>query len=179
MTVRKTTRELTRILRAARVATPGLVPTFKLLSVGTDKTLKFHAEITIDGTPYLAAGDSGKVKVFATADDALKYIAKATEVGSGNYALAVETGILLSSAVPSDLKKWAAAQITKLGQTKISQQAVVADIDVQLGLMVGWENGNPIQQAKKQEALDQKAAVNTDIAAIDTEVLRLTDIVNS
>ena len=55
----------------------------------------------------------------------------------------------------------------------MTQQAAVANIDDQLGLMVGWEAGNAAQQAKKLETQAQRACVVTDIAAIDTEVARL------
>ena len=54
-----------------------------------------------------------------------------------------------------------------------TQQATIDNIDEQLGLMIGWENGNAAQQAKKLETQAQRACVVTDIAAIDTEIARL------
>lgn len=54
---------------------------------------------------------------------------------------------------------------------------MVAEIDEQLLLMVGWENGNVAQKAKKAEVQAQRACVVTDVAAIDTEIARLQTIV--
>ena len=103
----------------------------------------------------------------------MKFAAKAAEKGNGVYTVEVDTGSLLASSVPADMQSWADAQIIRLNKAKVSQQAVIAEIDNQLGLMIGWENGNAAQQAKKLEVQAQRAAVVTDIAAIDTEVARL------
>ena len=73
---------------------------------------------------------------------------------------------------------WAQGQITRLGKVKTAQNAVITKLDEQLGFMVGWENGNAAQQAKKLEVQNQRACVVTDIAAIDAEVARLTVIAN-
>lgn len=175
--MRKTSRELSRLLAAAVAATPGLVPAFSLVVVGTDKALKFTGKISIGGTVYECAGDNGKVKTFSNVDDFLKYAAKATERGDGVYTLSVDTGAVLASSVPSNIATWAAAQITKLGKVKTNQNALIAEIDVQLAAMAGWENGNQAQQAKKVEVQAQRAAVVTDVAAIDTELARLATLV--
>lgn len=176
---RKTKRELSRIFAAEKLATPGTVAVLKLQTVGTDKALRFVGSVGIAGVEYEVASDNGRIKTFTDVDSFLKHCAGAVEVGTGVYQVEIETGALLASSVPSDIKVWAGNQITKLGKTKIAQQAVVADLDAQLGLMAGWDVGNAAQQAKLAETLAQKVAVNTDIAAIDTEVVRLTAIVNA
>ena len=43
-------------------------------------------------------------------------------------------------------------RVVRLNKAKVSQQAVIASLDDQLGLMVGWENGNAAQQAKRGRA---------------------------
>ena len=170
---RKTLRELSRLFTAEKVTTPSAVATLKLVTVGTDKALRFVGTMTIGASTYEIASDSGKVKVFSDVDSFLKFAAKAAEKGNGIYSVEVDTGVLLASSVPADLPSWADAQIIRLNKAKITQQSVISNIDDMLGLMVGWENGNAAQQAKKLEVQAQRAAVVTDIAAIDTEVARL------
>lgn len=170
---RKTSREIARLFTAEKVTTPGAVAVLKAVAVGTDKALRFTATIGIGANTYQVASDSGKIKVFADIDSVLKYAAKAAEKGNGVYTVEVDTGSLLASSVPADLQSWADAQIIRLNKAKMTQQAVIAGIDDQLGLMVGWENGNAAQQAKKVELQAQRACVVTDIAAIDTETARL------
>lgn len=173
---RKTLREISRLFTAEKVGTPGAVAVLKATAVGTDKALRLVASIGIGAATYEIASDSGKLKTFTDIDGVLKFAAKAAEKGNGVYTVEVDTGSLLASGVPNDLQSWAEAQIVRLNKAKVTQQSVIAGIDDQLGLMVGWEAGNAAQQAKKLETQAQRACVVTDIAAIDTEVARLTVI---
>ena len=170
---RKTLRELSRLFNAEKVSNPAAVAALRCIAVGTDKALRFVGKMTIGATAYDLASDSGKLKTFSDVDSFLKFTAKAAEKGNGIYSVEIETGALLASSVPADMKSWADAQIVRLNKSKVSQNAVVSTIDEQLGLMVGWENGNAAQQAKKAEVQAQRACVVTDIAAIDTELARL------
>lgn len=170
---RKTLRELSRLFGIEKQTTPGAVAILKLRALGTDKALRFAATVQIGATVYDVASDSGKLKNFADVDSFLKYAAKAAEKGNGVYSVEVDTGALLASSVPADMQSWAEAQIVRLNKAKVSQQALIVNIDDQLGLMVGWENGNAAQQAKKLETQAQRACIVTDISAIDTEVARL------
>jgi len=170
---RKTLRELSRLFGVEKVTNPASVASLKLVTVGTDKALRFVGRMTIGANEYELASDSGKLKVFGDVDSFLKFAAKAAEKGNGVYSVEVDTGVLLASSVPADLQSWADAQIIRLNKAKMTQQSIIANIDDQLGLMVGWENGNAAQQAKKIETQAQRACVVTDIAAIDTEVARL------
>ena len=170
---RKSLRELSRLFNAEKVSNPAVVAALRCVAVGTDKALRFVGKMTIGATTYDLATDSGKVKTFTDVDSFLKFCAKAAEKGNGIYSVEVETGDLLASTVPADMQSWADAQIVRLNKAKVSQQAGIVSIDDQLGLMVGWENGNAAQQAKKAEVQAQRACVVTDIAAIDTELARL------
>lgn len=170
---RKTMRELSRLFAAEKLITPGAVAVLKMVAVGDDRQLRLTAKMGIGASTYEVAGDSGKIKVFSDVDGFLKFAARAAEKGNGVYSVEVDTGALLASKVPNDLPTWADSQIVRLNKVKVSQQGVIAVIDDQLGLMVGWENGNAAQQAKKLETQAQRAAVVTDIAAIDTELARL------
>lgn len=170
---RKTLRELSRLFTVEKSTNPTAVAVLKLHTIGTDKALRFFGSMQIGATTYEVAGDSGKLKTFSDVDSFLKFAAKAAEKGNGVYSVEVDTGVLLASSVPSDMKSWAEAQIIRLNKAKLSQQAAIDNIDEQLGLMIGWENGNAAQQAKKLETQAQRACVITDIAAIDTEVARL------
>lgn len=170
---RKTIREVTRLFNAAKVLDAGLVAVLKLVAVGTDKALRFTASMVIGADEFQLATDSGKIKVFPDVDSFLKFAAKAAEKGNGVYSVEVDTKALLASSVPNDMKSWAESQIVVLGRAKTKQQAIIAEIDTQLGLMVGWENGNAAQQYKKVETQAQRDCVVTDVAAIDAEVARL------
>lgn len=170
---RKSLRELSRLFAAEKVGNPSAVATLRLSAVGKDRGLRFVAFVTIAGTEYECAADNGKLKTFSDIDGFLKYAAKAAEVGTGVYSVSVETGALIASTVPNDMQSWAEGQIIRLNKVKVAQNAVIAEIDSQLALMVGWENGNAAQQAKKAETTAQRACVVTDVAAIDTEVARL------
>ena len=174
--MRKSQRELSRLFSAWKAAVPAAVAVLKLVVSGTSSALKFTGQMVIDGTAYDLATDAGKIKTFSNVDDFLKYAAKAAEKGDGVYTVEVDTGAVLASSVPSDMKTWAENQITKLNKSKVSQNATIASIDESLALMDGWENGNAAQQAKKAETQAQRACVVTDIAAIDAEVVRLTAI---
>lgn len=170
---RKTLRELSRLFGIERAGNAAAVATLKANALVGDKKLRFYGTLQIGAVVYEVATDSGKLKVFANIDDFLKYSAKAAEKGNGVYSVEVDTGPLLASSVPADMQTWAEAQIIRLNKSRLSQQAIVDGIDDQLGLMIGWENGNAAQQAKKAEVTLQRACVVTDIAAIDTEIARL------
>lgn len=170
---RKTTRELSRLFGLKVAAVPGYVPQFKCKAVGMNKNLKFAGSVVIDAVEYPVAADGGTVKLFQNVDDFLKVVAKACEAGNGVYTVVSDTGALLASAVPSNMKTWAENQIAKLGKVKIAQTAHVAGLDAQLVLMATWATGNAAQQARLAEVTAQKVAVVEDIAAIDTELVRL------
>lgn len=170
---RKTTRELSRLFGIKVAATPGYVPEFKCSAVAGNKNLKFTATVKIDANEYTVAADGGTVKVFQNVDDFLKVAAKACEAGNGVYTVTSDTGALLASSVPSNMQTWAEGQITRLGKVKVNQTEVIAKLDAQLLLMTTWATGNAAQQARLIEVTAQKAAVNEDIAAIDTELARL------
>lgn len=174
---RKTSREISRLYAVEKIANPGAVALISAIAVGTDRNLKMSAKIGIGANEYELASDNGRVKIFANVDDVLKYAAKAAEKGDGVYTVSVDTGALLASSVPNDVIAAAESQTIKLARVKNSQNEQVAAIDVQLGLMVGWENGNAAQQAKKIETLAQRACVVTDIAAIDAELVRLAAVI--
>lgn len=91
---RKTMRELSRLFQAAKVATPGLVATLKLATVGTDKGLRFQGVIGIDGVDYEVAGDNGKLRTFSDVDSFLKFAAKSAEVGDGVYQVEVDLSLI-------------------------------------------------------------------------------------
>lgn len=175
--MRKSLREIARLMAVEKQTAPGAVAALKLVVVGVDKALKFSATMTIGATTYEVAADNGKVKTFPDVDSFLKFAAKAAEVGNGVYTVVVDTGALLASSVPNDVKVWAQSQVIRLGKVKLAQNAVIADIDEQLTLMVGWEAGNAAQQAKKAETQNQRACVVSDVAAIDAEVVRLNAII--
>ena len=170
---RKTQRALTKILRDARVATPGLQPEFALTALADDTKLRFSGFVTIDGVVYQAATNSGKTAVFGDVDAFVRYAAGCVETSDGVYSIEIETGEILVKNLPADLEAWAEAEIVRLGVRKTAQQGVIAAIDAQLALMTGWETGNPKQQAKKAETQAQRVAVVEDIAAIDAEIARL------
>lgn len=175
---RKTSREISRLFAAEKLVNPAAVAVLSLAAVGTDKALRFSATMTVGGTVFEVAADSGKLKMFSDVDGFLKFAAKCAEKGNGVYSVEVDTKSLLASSVPNDMQSWADAQIIRLNKAKLTQQAVISDIDDQLGLMVGWENGNAAQQYKKTETQAQRDCVVTDISAIDAEVARLTVIAN-
>lgn len=174
--MRKTNRELARLFNAEKVITPATVAVLNMVSVGTDKALKFVATITIGATTYEVCSDNGKIKTFSDVDGFLKFAAKAAEKGDGVYTVVVDTGPLLASRVPSNLQTDAASKIVTLNRVKVGQNAVIAELGDQLTLMAGWESGNAAQQAKKIETKAQKTAVETDVAAIGTELARLAPI---
>lgn len=171
--MRKTLRELARLVAAQKVLNANFVPAVKLSAIGTDKGLRMVGEMTIGADTFQCAADGGTVKIFGDVDSFLKYVSKVAESGDGSYTVEVDTGNLLASSVPANMVTWAQGQIIKLNKTKTAQQAVITKLDEQLGFMIGWENGNAAQQAKKLEVQAQRAAVVTDIAAIDAEVIRL------
>ena len=173
---RKTGREIASLIAAEKAINPAFVPSFVLQSDGKSKELRFVGLISIGANQYAIASDSGLVRNFANVDDFVRVVAKVAESGNGDYVLTVKTGQLLASSVPANMATWAAAQALRLNKVKKSQQARVVEIDTQLSVMAGWENGNQAQQAKKTEVQAQRAAVLTDIAAIEAEVTRLGNI---
>lgn len=177
--MRKTSRELSRLVAAEKQATPGFVPVLSLIAVIGDKKLKFIGKVKINADTFDFAGDNGKVKTFGDVDSFLRSAAKIAEKGDGVYTVSVDTGALLASSVPADIKTAAASKVVGLVKTKTAQNAVVVGLDSDLALMAGWETGNQAQQAKKAEAAAQRVAVVSDIAAIDAEVIRLNAIANS
>jgi hypothetical protein len=173
MGTRITSRALEKIVRDARALNAGVPVSFIAQAVEGNKQLKFYGIVDVDGTEYDLAGDNGKLKLFTDADDYVKYIATAAPMGTGDYAVTISTGLTLAASVPNDLVAWATKQIAKLQTKKTAQQTVLANINAQLALMVGWESGSPLQVAKKVETTTQRDAVQADIDAIDAEITRL------
>lgn len=171
--MRKTSRQLAILISAALAVDAGTPIAFKLLTVGSDKSLKFVGSVDIDGTVYELAADSGKVQTFQDVDGFVKKVAKFNEDGEGVYTVTVDTGALLASSVPANLVTAKAAKIASLNKTKVAQNAVVVTLDAQIALMPGWDVGNAAQRAKLAEVQAQKVAVVGDIAAIDAELLAL------
>jgi hypothetical protein len=174
MGTRITQRALSAAIGAAKSSNPSVTVSHIANAVPGDKKLVFYGVTDVGGVEYDLAADNGKLKKFTDVDDMVKYIATAVPVGSGDYMVKVGTGLTLAAAVPGDLVVWAGKQVVKLQSKKVSQQAVIAALDVQLALMDGWGDGSPLQVAKLEETEAQKAAVQADIAAIDAEIDRLT-----
>lgn len=174
MGTRVTLRGLTQAILVAKKANPAVAIVFNANAVEGNKQLKFYGVVSVGGVEYDLAGTNGKLKLFTDADDLVKYIASAAPAGSGTYPVLIHTGSTLAAAVPSDLVKAAAAKVVKLQAAKVAQTAVIAEIDAQLALMVGWASGSSLQVAKLNETNTQRAAVVADIAAIDAEIVRLT-----
>lgn len=177
--MRKTMREIARLLKVERQTNAGAVPTLALNAVPGDKSLRYGGEITIGAATYQVATDAGRVRTFGNGDDFVKTVAKYLPTSSGAYAVTVATGILLVSPVPSDLVKDAQAKVLRYQAVKTAQQAVVADLDADLALMAGWATGNPLQVAKWGEVTAQKAAVVEDIAAVDALIAEYQAIASS
>lgn len=171
--MRKTSRQLAALISAAVAINPAVAIDFKLLTTGTDKSLKFVGSVVLDGTTYELAADNGKVQTFLDVDGFVKKVAKFNEDGEGVYTVTIDTGSLLASSVPSNLVAAKAAKVASLTKTKAAQNAVVVALDAQIALMPGWDVGNAAQRAKLAEVQAQKVAVVGDIAAIDAEILAL------
>lgn len=174
MGTRVSLRGLALAVLTAKIADPAVVITFEANAIAGNKALKFYGLVKVGAAEYELAGTNGKLKLFTDVDDLVKYIASAAPVGTGSYSVKINTGIILAEAVPTDLVKAAAAKVVRLQAAKVSQQAVIVDIDAQLALMVGWDVGSPLQVAKFNEVTTQRAVVVGDIAAIDAEIVRLT-----
>lgn len=170
---RKTPRQLTALLRTYRVGDPGYQPEFTVVTA--DRKLRFKGSVKIGAVVYDCANSNGKIATFGDVDSFVKYAASCVETIDGTYTVEIITGAVLVKTLPADMQAWAADEVVRLGVKRAAQQAVVGELDVQLGLMVGWDiNGNALQQAKFAEVTEQKAAVLGDIAAIDAEIIRLT-----
>lgn len=177
--MRKTMRVIAEALATARQTTPGLLPVLSLLAIGQDKSLRMVGSVQVGATSYDVANDQGKVRTFTAVDDFVKAVAKYIPTVTGDYPVTVKTGILLVGSVPADLIKDAQSKVVKLGGVKVTQQGVVADLNAQLALMAGWDQGNPLQVAKFNEVTAQKAAVVEDIAALDALIAHYQTIAGS
>ena len=174
MATRTTLRGLAQAVFLAKQADPNVAISFEANAVDGNKQLKFYGVVTVGSVEYELAGTNGKLKLFTDVDDFVKYIASASPIGTGAYPVTINTGVVLAEAVPTDLVKAAAAKVVKLQAYKVAQNTVLAGIDAQLALMVGWDAGSPLQVAKLAETQTQRATVVADIAAIDAEIVRLT-----
>lgn len=173
--MRKSLRALAAIVAAAN---PGVL-SFHLAAISGDKSLKFNGSVVVDGTAYSVAADNGKIKKYADADGFTKDLAAYFATPTGTYEISVETGLVLVSPLPADLKKNAASKVVSLGAKKTAQQAIVTALDAGLVLMDGWDVGNALQVARFNEVTAQKVSVVADIAAIDALIVTYTAIANS
>ncbi|MBS1188793.1 MAG: hypothetical protein H6R10_585 [Rhodocyclaceae bacterium] len=167
--MRATPRSIAVALSAARALNPNVALSFA--AVAKDKGLKFTGVVTIGGNDYTVANPNGKEKTFTAVDDMVKVLASHVPVASGDYDIKVKTGTLLLKAIPVDMVKAATAEIARLTTIKTGQTAVKTELEAQLALMAGWENGNPLQVQRKAAVEAQKSVVVDDIAAIDAEIL--------
>lgn len=168
--MRKTVRQISALVAAERVGTPGFKPLAALIALGIDKSLRFMASVTIGATAYEVAADNGKIKVFSDVDAFVKTFAKFSEDGNGNYDVTVQTGELLASRVPADFSAAAEAAVTRLTKVKNQQIAKSAALAGDIVLMAGWDVGNAAQRARLTEVTEQKAAVDGDIVALTAEI---------
>lgn len=159
------------------VAVPGVV-SIKAVAVPGDKSLKFGGVVTIDGASYEVAADNGKIKKYSDVDSLVKDVAANFPSANGNYAVSIETGLILVQSIPADLKKDAASRVVKYNTKKTAQNAVITMLDADLVLMAGWDVGNQLQQAKFNEVTAQKVAVQADVAALDALIAKYTAIAN-
>jgi len=172
--IRKTSRQLAMLVAAALAGNALAEISFKLVSFGADKSLKFNGVVSIEGVEYGFASDSGKLANFPDVDAFLKKVSKFAESGDGMYAVTVETSNLLASSVPSNIITANAAKVVSLGKVKTAQQEMLVSLDAQLALMVGWATGNAAQRSKLAETQAQRDTIAGDIVAIDAEVASLT-----
>lgn len=167
--MKATIREIGRLAGVAKLANPAVVIAFQAIALS--KKLAFNGRVDIGGTVYDVAGSNGKLKSFADVDSMVKVFASKLPTTTGDYSVNVKTGVYLMSSIPSDIQAAAAKEVVKLGAAKVAQLAVVAGLDADLLLMAGWENGNPLQVARKAAVAEQKAVIVADIAAIDAEIV--------
>lgn len=150
------------------------------LTYGDDKGLRFHGQINIKqdgmqiGSYLIAADTSGAVQKFKDVDAFIKSVAKIAPASAGQYTVQVVVGTLLDKKPATDLVKAATAEKQTLAAKKTKVQASIAEHDAQLALMVGWETGNSLQQAKKLETQTMKQSLVDLVSSIDAEVARLT-----
>lgn len=172
-----TMREIKRQYGIAKGADPATVLSFSAVQV--DKAMRFSGLVNVGATAYQVAGNNGKQKTFVDVDDFVKSLAVELPTASGDYDVEISTGLYLVKPLPSDIKKAAAAEVVKLNKLRLVQLAVVASIDAELALMVGWEAGNVLQQARKADTQARKAVVVADVAAIDADIVAQTAIAES
>lgn len=171
---RASIRTLQYLLASYRVTHPNFVPTVVAVAVGSDKSLRLVANVTVNNNPAISvATDAGKVKVFGDIDAVVRAMSKIAESSNGKYEISVDTGDLFASSVPTDIVASYEATVIRLGKAKVKQQAVSTALSETLTLMTGWENGNAAQVARKAEVTEQYDTVSADINAIDAEVARL------
>lgn len=128
------------------------------------------------------ADDSGKIKVFQTADDAIRFGAMVSEDPKGRYSVSVESGAIYATKVPANIYTDAENKVTKLTKVRASQVEKQGALEALIGVggaYHGWDNGNAAQQARYAETVEQIGVIESDVDAIDAEIVRLNAIVAS
>jgi hypothetical protein len=154
-----------------------------MVAFGSDKSLRFNAVVRVlNGGVEVAAYDvaapgTGKLANYGDVDGGLKMLAGIIPSSTGEYSVAIDVGSILDKVPASDLVAAATNQRTSYQNARVKSNAAIADIDTQLALMVGWENGNSLQVAKKAETNAQRATVVALVASYDAEITRLTAII--
>jgi hypothetical protein len=172
--MRKTSRQLAGIIAAALAVDAGTPIAYNLLTVGTDKALKFTGSVDVDGTVYEFAADNGKVQNFSDVDGFVKKVSKFHEDGEGVYTVTIDTGAPAASAggvavVLNDMfslfekkpvKKAAKPKNTKVAKT-LDEPLVLpganADVDSESSFMQElFVPAEPQKKKKKKKSLLKK-----------------------
>lgn len=175
---RATSFEIKRVVDAAKLAGSTVSAALQLVAVGTDKTLRFNAivTVTVDGsaTEYtVCSSSSGSIKRYSEADAAVKEIAKILPSSTGSYAVQVEVGSLLDVNPPANLVNAQTAEKVKLTAKLTSIDASITKAAAELALMVGWDTGNSLQVARFNEATAKHAALVAYQAAVNARIAEL------
>ena len=187
---RKTSRQLTALVNAAKIAEPAKTVAelvqLELVAIGKAADPRWFLNVAISNgvggfVAYEFADDSGKQKAFSTVDSVIRAAAVFAEANDGVYSVTqADTAGLYASKVPADIYTDAENKVVKLGRIKTAQEEKVAALNVLLaGPMLGWDAGNAAQVARHAEVTAQVATITGDIAAITAEVVRLQAVVDS
>lgn len=132
---------------------------------------------------FAVADDSGKVKLFGTLDQVVKFAAEVVESPNGDYQLpSIETGALYASKVPADIYADAERKVVKLTKVmgvQLAKRTALQNLLSEGGPMFGWDSGNAAQRARFEEVEAEISAVNGDYNAISDEIAAQQAVVDS
>ena len=170
------------ITEIAKIAT-GNAALSVVVADATKGTFTGEIQMTVDGAPaiYKVANADGRLKSFNDVDSFIIAVMNGLGqriAGELTVKMVGASSLIKPPKVITDIIADAERRLAKLQTAQTAQAAALARVTAEVALSASWETGTPAEQARYQELLARKAAVEQYNAYLQAEIIRINAIIN-